>query len=128
MELTDVRREFDQRVRILGRSLSTRWEDELRRTSPVDTGLMRSKTRVREDVGFGGVTVTAQVDTPYAQMVSSGTRPHVIRAKGQALRFNWHGRTVYFRQVNHPGTRPNSWWTDSIRALPRWASEIWGRL
>ena len=128
MELTDVRREFNQQVRILGRSLATRWEDELRRTSPVDTGLMKSRTKVREEVNPLSVTVRATIDTEYAQMVSSGTRPHIIRARGQALRFQWHGRTVYFKQVNHPGTRPNPWWSNSLRDLPRWATEIWNRL
>lgn len=129
MELTDLRREFTQQVTILGRSLATRWEEELRRTSPVDTGLMRSRTEVRETVGANSVTVTAVIDTPYAEMVSTGTRPHKITAKNASvLSFVWHGKRVYFRSVNHPGTRPNPWWTDSLRDLPRWAQDIWSRL
>ena len=87
MELIQLRRELDQKARITGRTLATRWETELRQTSPVDTGLMRSKTIVREEVnsGFGGrvnsIKVVARIDTDYAEMVSSGTRPHVIRAR-----------------------------------------------
>jgi hypothetical protein len=134
MELTVLRRELDQKARIVGRTLATSWEAELRRTSPVDSGLMKSRTKVRDDptIGAGGrvnqIRIVAVVDTDYAQMVSSGTRPHVIRARGRALRFQWRGRTVYFKQVNHPGTRPNPWFTDSVRDLPRRVQEIWNRL
>lgn len=134
MELDQLRRELDQKARIVGRTLATSWESELRRTSPVDTGQMRSRTKVRDEVngGLGGrvnsIKIVAVVDTDYAQMVSSGTRPHVIRARGKALRFQWHGKTVYFKKVNHPGTRPNPWFTDSVRDLPRRVQEIWNRL
>lgn len=128
MELDSLRKEFDQQVRILGRSLATKWESELRRTNPVDTGLMRSRTKVRESRNPQGISVTATVDTEYAEMVSGGTRPHVITARGQALRFNWHGKTVYFKSVHHPGTKPNPWFTDSVKHLPRLAADIWNAL
>lgn len=127
-ELDDLRRELNQRVRVLARTTATRWESQLRQTNPVDTGLMRSQTRVRDEPTASGVRITAVVDTDYAEFVSSGTRPHVIRAHGRALRFNWHGRTVYFKSVNHPGTRPNPWWTNSVRNLPSLIRGIWSGL
>ena len=44
-----------------------------------------------------------------AHWLEHGTRPHVIRPRrAKALRFFWRkiDQVVYFRQVNHPGTRP----------------------
>ena len=109
--------------------MANEWEAELKRTSPVDTGLMRQETRAREGGTANTISVTATVDTDYAQMVSTGTRPHKITAKpGGVLRFQWHGRTVYFRSVNHPGTRPNTWWTDSLRNLSDLSQRVWNRL
>ena len=105
--MTDLHRELEQRARIWGRVLANEWQAELRRTNPIDTGNMRDHTTARDQPTATSVQVTATVDTEYAEMVSSGTRPHVIRARpGGTLRFQWHGHTVYFKQVNHPGTRP----------------------
>lgn len=121
-----MRRELNQRVRIYGRTLANEWERELKRNNPVQTGNMRDRTTVRDSARGDGVIVTAVVDTDYAEYVSEGTRPHVITAKNaRALRFSWHGRTVYFRSVNHPGTRANPWWTDSLRRLPDLSQRIW---
>lgn len=121
-----MRRELAQRARIFGRTLANEWERDLKRTNPVDTGNMRDRTTVRDQASARGVTVTATVDTDYAVYVSEGTRPHVIAARNaQALRFTWNGRVVYFKSVNHPGTRPNPWWTDSIDRLPGLSARVW---
>ena len=49
-----------------------------------------------------------------------GTRPHVIRARNaKALRFRWHGRIVYFKQVNHPGTAAKSFLRRALREVSR---------
>jgi hypothetical protein len=89
-------------------SLTRRIATQARVDVPVRTGhLGRS---IREDpqrfVGpfrvTGGVTAHAR----YAAAVHEGSRPHVIRARpGKALSFMWHGERVFFRKVNHPGTR-----------------------
>lgn len=45
---------------------------------------------------------------PYAAILQWGgrTRPHVIRAKNaRALRFIQNGQWVYFKKVNHPGSK-----------------------
>jgi hypothetical protein len=42
--------------------------------------------------------------------IIEGTRPHVIRARNaQALHFYWAkmGQDVFFKSVQHPGTKPN---------------------
>ncbi|QDN64445.1 hypothetical protein [Streptomyces sp. S1D4-14] len=49
------------------------------------------------------------VDHPAASYVLNGTRPHEIPAKpGGVLRFKWKGKVVYFKSVQHPGTKPNN--------------------
>lgn len=121
-----LREDLDQRVRILQRRTTSEWESDLKRTSPVDTGNMRQKTTVRDRPG----TIEATVDTDYAQFVSEGTAPHKITARrpGGALRFQWRGQTVIVRSVNHPGTQPNPWFTDSVKRLPSVMQRIWGSL
>ena len=77
---------------------------------PVQTiGLFRLK---------GGVTAHAR----YARYVHEGTRPHVIRARrASALHFYWEkmGREVWFRSVNHPGTRAVPFLTRATRRVFR---------
>jgi hypothetical protein len=56
----------------------------------------------------GGKLIISNSDRK-AKWLNDGTRPHVIRPRrAKALRFFWRkiDRVVYFRQVNHPGTRP----------------------
>ncbi|UYL88134.1 hypothetical protein SEA_EVAA_23 [Gordonia phage Evaa] len=89
-------------------SLTRRIATQARADVPVRTGnLGRS---IREDpVVFrgpfrveSGVTATA----PYAAAVHEGTRPHVIRPRrGNVLAFDIGGRTIFAREVHHPGTR-----------------------
>ena len=120
-----LRQEFDQRLRILERTTARAWESDLKRTSPVDTGNMKAKTTVRDSPG----SITATVDTEYAEYVSGGTRPHKITARSkQALSFMWKGVRVTVRSVNHPGTQPNPWFTDSVKALPDRMQRIWAAL
>ena len=89
-------------------SFTRRGANQARADVPVRTGnLGRS---IREDPQVfrgpfyvsGGVTAHAR----YAAAVHQGSRPHVIRARnGGYLHFYWHGREVFTRSVNHPGTR-----------------------
>lgn len=126
MVLDGLRTELRQQSRIWGRTMANEWERELKRTNPVDTGNMRDRTTVRDAPRTNGVVVEAVVDTEYAEYVSGGTRPHVIKPRiAKVLRFTIGGRTVYATKVNHPGTRPNPWWTDSIRRLPELSQRVW---
>lgn len=59
------------------------------------------------------------VDHPAAHFVMSGTRPHPIVAKGGALRFQWKSRVVYFKSVNHPGTKANPFLWNAMIAASR---------
>jgi hypothetical protein len=123
VQLDGLRRELEQKVRILERTTAREWQATLRRTSPVDTGLLRDRTSVidRHPV------IEARADTPYAEYVARGTRPHRI-VGNPILSFVWHGRRVYFHSVNHPGTKANPWWDDSIKALPGLMQRIWAAL
>lgn len=63
---------------------------------------------------YGEVAATNHI----ALIHHEGTRPHVIRAThGKMLRFKQGGRVVYAKQVFHPGTRPNHFLTDAMRAV-----------
>jgi hypothetical protein len=60
--------------------------------------------------GAAGVNPGTGGQRGYAQIVTSGSRPHIIQARtAKALRFVIGGQVVYARRVNHPGTRPNPW-------------------
>lgn len=72
--------------------------------APVDTGNLAGSisSEIHGDGMGGDVGPTAD----YGAHVEYGTGPHVIRAKGGALRFTVGGRVVFATQVNHPGTSP----------------------
>jgi hypothetical protein len=75
---------------------------------PVRTGHLGRSIREDPQVFTGPFRVTGGVTAhaKYAAAVHEGSRPHVIRARrAKALHFVWHGREVFFRKVNHPGTR-----------------------
>lgn len=72
------------------------------------TGRLRSGI-VAHFLSSSGRSVTWEIlsPAPYSQYVEAGTRPHIIRARNaRALRFQVGGRTVFAKQVSHPGTRP----------------------
>lgn len=88
-------------------------------------GAPRQTGKMAEKIGVGdfkmterGMEISVGVDpggriAGYADYVSRGTRPHIIRPrkpKGM-LAFKVAGRTVFARHVNHPGTRPNPYLT-----------------
>lgn len=41
----------------------------------------------------------------HGKFVEDGTRPHIIAAKGKALRFVIQGQTFFRKVVHHPGTQ-----------------------
>lgn len=130
-DLTDLRRELEQKGRITARRLRFDWEDTLRSRVPVATGNMRNRIRVEDRPSGGGFSVTATVDTEYAEYVSSGTRPHIIKPRNaSALSFFWPkaGKTVVFAHVNHPGTKPNDFWTRTLGDIPNRVQAIWDSL
>lgn len=88
---------------------------------PVDTGNLRASLGIRQ-VGSAVIIGPDLKKAPYASFVEFDTKPHVIRAKNaRALRFQVGGRTVYARQVNHPGTKGQRFVRDSFQA---WVDSI----
>lgn len=85
-------------------------------------GTLRDKI-VKRAVSRGGEVVwQVGAEDPIALFHHEGTEPHVIRARrAPRLVFFWPrvGRVVYFRQVNHPGTRPNRFLTNALAVLRR---------
>lgn len=85
----------------------TRVQNEARRLAPVDTGRLRSSIVSRAEDHGRTYDVTVGTNVNYAEFVENGTRRHFIYPRnGQFLRFQWGGRTVYARVVDHPGTQP----------------------
>lgn len=127
MPLDDIRLQLTRKVTSTARILADNWERELKDESPVDSGEMRERTSAEVSARAGGISVTATVDTPYAEMVSGGTRPHVITPRtAQALRFVARsGEVVFAQRVNHPGAQPDTWWTETNRRLPDMVQRAW---
>jgi HK97 gp10 family phage protein len=78
--------------------------DEMRRTAPVRSGMLRGSIRKLSR----GQTVTVGPTVPYAMYVEYGTGPHEIRpVYARCLAFQVGLETVFAAVVQHPGTRPN---------------------
>ncbi len=99
--------------------------NDLKQDAPKVTGDLARKTGVEVvSASSNRITAEARSDTPYAEFVIQGTRPHVIRAKrGSALRFNWPkaGGIVYFASVQHPGNAPNPFFDKVVK---RWSEYL----
>lgn len=100
----------------------------LKQHTPVRTGRLRNSTRYQvlgraEDMQL---QIRQGAKTPagdfYGHLVRGGTRPHIIRPRNaRALVFQMGDRTVFARQVRHPGTKPNPY---HLRALNRGKGRI----
>lgn len=92
-----------------------RVETQAIRTAP---GSMGRTIRAQIQRGPGGdFRGVINVRHPAALFVTLGTRPHQIRpVRAKALRFMVDGRVVYATLVNHPGTKPNDFLKDALRA------------
>lgn len=103
-----VYRNMERRVR--------RVEAEAIRRAP---GSMGRTIRAQIQRGPGGeFRGVINVRHPAALYVTGGTRPHQIRPRrtGGVLRFTVGGQVVYARLVNHPGTKPNDFLRQALRA------------
>ena len=71
--------------------------------------------------GARSATGVFEATAPHAIFVDGGTKPHVIRPKnGKYLVFPGSGgETVFAREVNHPGTKPDGFFERGAEAAER---------
>lgn len=103
-----VYRDMERRLR--------RVEAEAIRTAPGSMGsTIRAQIRSGPGGDFQGVI---NVRHPAALFTVYGTRPHRIepRRPGGVLRFMVGGQVVYARYALHPGTKPNDFLRQALRA------------
>jgi hypothetical protein len=128
--LVDVRRQLDQKASRVGAAYQDALADRLRRTAPVKTGQLRDSQKVTVTATPGQVRWNVEATAPHAVYQSEGTRPHIIRARNaSALVFYWPkvGRVVAFKQVSHPGTKPNRWFRSAVEEFPEVIERLWRR-
>jgi hypothetical protein len=94
------------------RSFTAEMEAVAKEEAPERTGQLKRMIHADEVRRTGPWTLAGGVSSlaRHSAFVHKGTRPHVIRARNApALVFYWPkvGRTVFFKRVNHPGTKAN---------------------
>ena len=90
------------------------------REAPKRTGLYANTIRVRNITGPDMAGFEVMSRGPLGTFIQKGTKPHpIVARRARFLRFYWPkvGRVVYFKRVNHPGTKPNRFYN---RALQNW--------
>lgn len=79
-----------------------------------ETGDLSRGAQVTQNPSPGAfMTATVENDTPYASFVDEGTGAHPIDGN-PFLAFTVGGQRVVVRHVNHPGTSPQPFWTDTF--------------
>jgi hypothetical protein len=101
---------------------------------PVDFGVLRASHHMkRPAVAPPGVRAEVYNDADYALAVHDGSGPYVIRPKPRKtrtgrppmLKFEVDGRTVYAREVRHPGTRGRPWLARAAREVAAQSGFTW---
>lgn len=137
VRITGIRAEIDHAVVTgIGHDFAVRLVTDVTRQvlnrgtvlTPVDTGNLRARNKMRVDPGPPGGVVRGQVynDTRYAEVVHDGTPPYVIRPRrAKALRFTVGGQVVFARSVRHPGSRGRPWLADAAREVAAQRGFLW---
>lgn len=105
--MADTERAINQAMRRAAPEAQKHVRDHAGFTHRTGTALARTTARVLRLRGGGKIVVANAAR--HAKWLEHGTRAHVIRARrARYLRFFWRklGRIVYFKSVQHPGTRP----------------------
>lgn len=125
-ELSNLRRQLEVKANAAATRTAREWERRLQEDSPIDTGRMVSATSVRARPARNGAIIEALVDTPYAHIVASGQRPHLITeaAPGKFL-YNARKGFAAVSPVSHPGATPRTWWDDALRDVPNMLQRHW---
>lgn len=94
-------------------------EETAKESAPVSTG------NYRNDISYDGAnTVTAQAN--YSADIEYGTGAHEITPQtAQALHFKQNGKDVFYKKVNHPGTKPNPVMRNSAKKVQGEIKQIW---
>lgn len=72
----------------------------------------------------GDKTVTANAN--YSADIEYGTNAHEIKpVNAKALHFKQNGKDVFYKKVNHPGTKPNPVLRNAARTVQKRIPEIW---
>lgn len=82
----------------------------------VQTGALQSSISGSVSSGRSVVGRVTASDNK-AMMHHEGTSPHLIKPKGKSLKFSAGGRVIHTKVIKHPGTKPNRFLTDSLRAV-----------
>ena len=86
---------------------------------------LRDSMQVRYEYGpdprilIGSELTRGEGNVSALGLIEMGTEAHEIlpRNPDGVLRFTWYGETVYFRKVDHPGTKENKFVERSIRSV-----------
>ena len=86
--------------------------ETMRANLPVKTGRLRDTFTVTvQGGGFDVLNAEALMPVDYAEMLDTGTRPHLIVARaGRVLVFDVGGQTVFTPRVEHPGFPSQEIW------------------
>lgn len=116
---------------VVGRHMiqkGTEFQLAARRQAPRRTGCLQDSIVKRVENVDGQIAIRVVSDTTpcsptrtsYSLYVHEGTKPHIIRAvNAPKLVFFWPNgprgaKTYAFKQINHPGTKPNRFFTDNL--------------
>ena len=95
--------------------------------APFDTGRLSASIHLTPSVeGYSSYLLSDGVD--YGVDVEFGTSPHIIKPKGNALKFKIDGKTIFSRKVMHPGTEAQPFFRpalDQVRKIwiPRFVDQ-----
>lgn len=72
----------------------------------------------------GDKTITA--NARYSADIEYGTKAHEIKpVTAQALHFKQNSKEVFYKKVNHPGTKPNPVMRMAARTVQKQIPELW---
>ena len=126
---SDLERQVLRRGAEIAAGLRDKMERELKRAAPVGKqvpggrapGTLKKSVSVSVRRSGSNFVFECRADAEHASYTEEDTRPHIIRAKrASVLRFYWpvKGGIVHFPQVNHPGTKGQHWFRNTLRRFP----------
>ena len=124
VDLSNLKREVVDNAKRRATEAAQQMTSDLKRTAPVDTAELQRKTGVEVTAATEQrITAVASIEVEYAEFVTMGTRPHIIRPRRPdgVLVFQSGGQTVFAKKVNHPGTTANPFFDNVVS---RWGDYL----